>query len=138
MWRLYKTNTSESSVINQMKPSSRRKSARTPLALPSGFRYFRARCGYARTPAREIFQMPQPVCPKCSSEYVKRASRDGFERLMSLFYIYPFRCKPCAHRFRLLQRGVTYTRVELDRTSDQSGSEKPRDERGGAAHSVIE
>jgi hypothetical protein len=41
MWRLYKTtNTSESCAINQMKPSSRRKSARTPLALPSGFRYF--------------------------------------------------------------------------------------------------
>jgi stage V sporulation protein G len=58
--------------------------------------------------------VPERVCPKCSSEYVKRASRVGLERLMSLFYIYPFRCQLCWHRFRLFQWGVTYTRIELD------------------------
>ena len=57
-------------------------------------------------------QMPQPICPKCSSDYVERVSRIGFERLISLFYIYPFSCQPCGHRFRLLQWGVTYRKSE--------------------------
>ncbi|HXV79378.1 MAG TPA: hypothetical protein VEG60_05840 [Candidatus Binatia bacterium] len=57
-------------------------------------------------------QIPQPVCPKCSSDHVERVSRIGPERLISLFYIYPFTCKPCGHRFRLLQWGVTYTKIE--------------------------
>ena len=61
-------------------------------------------------------QMPQPVCPKCSSDYVKRAHRVGPERLISLFYIYPFRCQPCGHRFRLLQWGVTYTNGMVTRS----------------------
>jgi predicted RNase H-like nuclease (RuvC/YqgF family) len=56
-------------------------------------------------------QMKQPVCPKCSSNYVKRVSRIGSERLISLFYIYPFRCQPCGHRFRLFKWGVRYTRT---------------------------
>jgi predicted nucleic acid-binding Zn ribbon protein len=58
--------------------------------------------------------VPKRVCPKCSSEYVKRASRVGLERLMSLFYVYPFRCQWCGHRFRLFQWGVTYRRIDLD------------------------
>ena len=57
-------------------------------------------------------QVPQPVCPKCSSDYVERVSRIGSERLISLFYIYPFKCQPCGHRFRLLQWGVTYRKIE--------------------------
>ena len=60
-------------------------------------------------------QMSQPVCPKCSSDYIERVSRIGSERLISLFYIYPFRCQPCGHRFRLFQWGVTYTKIQLDR-----------------------
>ena len=59
-------------------------------------------------------RVQQPVCPKCSSDCVKRASRVSFERLMSVFYIYPFRCLPCGHRFRVLKWGVTYTKIELD------------------------
>jgi chromosome segregation ATPase len=66
-------------------------------------------------------QMPQPVCPKCSSDYVKRVSRIGAEHLISLFYIYPFRCQPCGHRFRLLQWGVTYTKKEwIDKQESRS------------------
>jgi c-di-GMP-binding flagellar brake protein YcgR len=34
---------------------------------------------------------------------------------MSHFYIYPLRCQLCGHRFKLLQWGITYTRVEEDR-----------------------
>jgi hypothetical protein len=56
------------------------------------------------------------VCPRCSNEYVKRVGRVGFaEHLISLFCIYPFRCQLCAHRFKALQRGVTYTKIEEDR-----------------------
>lgn len=37
------------------------------------------------------------------------------ERLVSLFYVYPFRCQLCGHRFKLRQRGVKYKRVQEDR-----------------------
>ena len=60
--------------------------------------------------------MPRPLCPRCSKEYIKRVSRVGLgERLMSLFYVYPFRCQLCGHRFQLLQWGVKYIRIEEDR-----------------------
>ena len=60
--------------------------------------------------------VPPPSCPRCSSEYVTRVSLVGFsEHLISLFYIDPFRCQLCGHRFKVLQRGVTYTRIEEDR-----------------------
>ena len=60
--------------------------------------------------------MPRPLCPRCSREYVKRVSRVGFwERFMSLFYVYPFRCQLCGHRFQCLQWGVKYKRIEEDR-----------------------
>ena len=56
------------------------------------------------------------ICPKCSREFVKRVSRQGTkERLLSAFYIYPFRCQLCGYRFRFLQWGVRYQRVEEDR-----------------------
>jgi c-di-GMP-binding flagellar brake protein YcgR len=37
------------------------------------------------------------------------------ERLISLFYVYPFRCQLCGHRFQLFQWGVKYKRLEEDR-----------------------
>ena len=40
-------------------------------------------------PAAGNDSMSQLACPKCSSEYVKRVSRVGRERLMSLFIIIP-------------------------------------------------
>jgi len=60
--------------------------------------------------------MPQPNCPKCSRDYVKRVSRVGFkERLLSIIYVYPFRCQLCRYRFRVMQWRVNYVRVEEDR-----------------------
>ena len=60
--------------------------------------------------------MPRPLCPRCSREYVRRVRRVGLaERLISLFYVYPFRCQLCGHRFQLLQWGVKYKRLEEDR-----------------------
>jgi hypothetical protein len=51
-------------------------------------------------------------CPSCSRSHVSRSVRKGFqERLLSVIYIYPFKCGHCGHRFKLLQWGVRYRRV---------------------------
>jgi len=56
------------------------------------------------------------ICPKCSREFVKRVARQGFaEKLLGLFYVYPFRCQLCGYRFRFLQWGIRYQRIEEDR-----------------------
>jgi hypothetical protein len=40
----------------------------------------------------------------------------GFaENLLSLFYIYPFKCQLCGYRFSALRWGVRYLRMEEDR-----------------------
>ncbi len=55
-------------------------------------------------------------CPMCSKEYVARVARVGFtEKILSLFYVYPFKCQLCGCRFKALQWGVRYLRVEEDR-----------------------
>lgn len=55
-------------------------------------------------------------CPNCSKEYVARVARVGFaEDLLSLFYIYPFKCQLCGYRFCALRWGVRYLRMEEDR-----------------------
>lgn len=62
------------------------------------------------TPASQL------TCPRCHSDYVGRSRRKGpLDRVLSSFAIYPFRCQLCCHRFRRLQKGVTYTRVDQDR-----------------------
>ncbi len=56
------------------------------------------------------------ICPKCSREFVKRVSRQGkLERFLSVFYVYPFRCQLCGYRFRFLQWGIRYHRIQEDR-----------------------
>ncbi|MGH7825213.1 MAG: PilZ domain-containing protein [Candidatus Binatia bacterium] len=55
-------------------------------------------------------------CPHCCKEFVKRVSRKGNgERFASLFYVYPFKCQLCGHRFKRLQWGVRYIKVDKDR-----------------------
>jgi len=55
-------------------------------------------------------------CPHCGRDFVRRVSRAGFaEILLSIFYVYPFKCQLCGERFRSFQRGVRYVRVEEDR-----------------------
>lgn len=69
-------------------------------------------------PRRVMVRGPviDPLCPACSRGFVKRVSRQGIvERLISLFYIYPFKCQLCGHRFKRLQWGVRYMRVDQDR-----------------------
>src|SRR2546428_650569 len=62
-------------------------------------------------------------CPRCARAVVRRCPRVGVvERLLSLVYVYPYRCQLCTHRFRSLQWGVRYSRLtperrEFDRAS---------------------
>ena len=43
----------------------------------------------------------RPHCPDCGSTAVLRSHRRGrLEYLLSLVYLYPFRCVVCNHRFR--------------------------------------
>jgi len=55
------------------------------------------------------------TCPKCESDRVRRSSRrDVFERLLSLVYVYPFRCPNCNHRFRSMHWGQRYRQIPVD------------------------
>ena len=57
--------------------------------------------------------MAEPHCPRCQSEVIERASRAGLlERLLSVAYVYPFRCQSCLHRFRTLAWGQRYVRIQ--------------------------
>jgi hypothetical protein len=55
-------------------------------------------------------------CPNCARDFVRRVARSGLsEVLLSLFYVYPYKCQLCGARFRSLQWGVRYIRVDEDR-----------------------
>jgi len=61
-----------------------------------------------------------PHCPICSSEFIQRVRRTTvYERLASVFYIYPFNCQLCGHGFSLFQPGVRYVRVAEDQRAHQ-------------------
>ena len=55
-----------------------------------------------------------PECPRCGNPDVRRTRRVGFiERLLSLVYVYPFRCARCLHRFRVMRWGTRYYKRAL-------------------------
>jgi predicted HAD superfamily Cof-like phosphohydrolase len=55
-------------------------------------------------------------CPRCGKSFVRRSRRQGLkERLLSLMYLYPFRCQVCAHRFRAFQFRSRYVKRTVDR-----------------------
>ena len=57
--------------------------------------------------------MTNPVCPECRSEYIRRVRREGIgERLLGVFYVYPFSCQLCGERFSFFLRGVRYVRID--------------------------
>ncbi len=44
--------------------------------------------------------VPNLYCPRCTSTQVRRASRIGmWEEFLRLFFIAPFRCRACRHKF---------------------------------------
>lgn len=48
----------------------------------------------------EDSKIPNAYCPKCTSTNVRRASRSGmWEEFLRLFFIAPFRCRACRHKF---------------------------------------
>jgi ribosomal protein L37AE/L43A len=48
----------------------------------------------------EDSKIPDAYCPKCTSTNVRRASRSGmWEEFLRLFFIAPFRCRACRHKF---------------------------------------
>ena len=50
--------------------------------------------------AMEDFRVADAYCPKCTSQNVRRASRTGiWEEFLRLFFIAPFRCRACRHKF---------------------------------------
>ena len=58
----------------------------------------------------------QPECPDCKQDFVQRARRKGLvDYLLSLAFIYPFRCQLCARRFRTMQWGIRYSKKPADR-----------------------
>jgi hypothetical protein len=66
--------------------------------------------------SKTLDAMSDPICPDCSKRFVKRVNCQGLgEWLMSFFYVYPFRCQLCGHRFDDRQWGVRYVSVKDDR-----------------------
>jgi len=54
-------------------------------------------------------------CPQCGKSFVRRSHRKGLkEWLLSLVYLYPFRCQVCAHRFRVFQFRSRYVKHTVD------------------------
>jgi len=70
----------------------------------------------ATSPALSVTGSFVPVpCPKCDGTLARRSHRDGLaEKMLSLMYVYPFRCQLCGHRFFSLQWGIRYERISTD------------------------
>ncbi len=68
----------------------------------------------------------QPTCPLCQSTYVRQAPRSGmFEQILSLCYMYPFRCQLCSTRFTTLQWGIRYSKQQDLRQYERIGVRFP-------------
>ena len=60
--------------------------------------------------------MNQILCPKCGKDFVRRTVRESVhEYLLSVGYVYPFRCQLCAHRFLRLEWGKRYSESTVDK-----------------------
>lgn len=58
----------------------------------------------------------EPTCPNCGRDFVRRSHRQGLlERVLSVIYVYPFRCQLCMHRFLTLQLGKRFIKQKVDR-----------------------
>jgi len=59
----------------------------------------------------------EPHCPRCGQDIVQRVRRRGLlDHLLSIGYIYPFRCQVCFHRFRTFQWGVRYVKEAREKS----------------------
>jgi len=56
------------------------------------------------------------ICSRCRKPFVKAVRRQGgLDRLLSLAYVYPFRCQVCRYRFHMMQWGLRYIERDVDR-----------------------
>jgi NTP pyrophosphatase (non-canonical NTP hydrolase) len=86
------------------------------LPLSSGYRLPHSVHMDRREDSTSMREALSVQCPRCGKSFVRRSHRQGLkERLLSLVYIYPFRCQVCANRFRAFQFRVVYTKRTLDR-----------------------
>jgi hypothetical protein len=54
----------------------------------------------AQDRSMEGAKLPSLYCPRCTSTQVRRAGRTGmWEEFLRLFFIQPFRCRACRHKF---------------------------------------
>lgn len=61
-----------------------------------------------------------PRCPNCGKDFVRRTHLKGaVDHLLSLAYLYPFRCQVCTHRFRALRFGMQHSTQVPDRRQYQ-------------------
>jgi hypothetical protein len=63
------------------------------------------------TPAIVAMLVPRAKlkCPKCRNSGVRRSPRKtAMEYVLSLAYVYPFRCEFCGRRFKRIQWGRRY------------------------------
>jgi len=61
-----------------------------------------AKAEVVKADARDVEEMKSTngFCPNCTSTNVRRANRSGlFENFLRLFFIAPFRCRSCRHKF---------------------------------------
>lgn len=91
-------------------------SAEGPKVLPKKLRpEINSPIDLPRKPAEQIThkrgRRQLLTCPYCSRSQLTRVSCQGMsEHLLSLIYIYPFRCRACGSRFRRQEWGVRYQR----------------------------
>jgi PilZ domain-containing protein len=65
---------------------------------------------------RQGNRVKQIQCPKCGKDFIRRTLRHGVhEYLLSLVYVYPYRCQLCAHRFLRLELGKRYNESTIDK-----------------------
>jgi predicted RNA-binding Zn-ribbon protein involved in translation (DUF1610 family) len=69
----------------------------------------------AQTVSEKDATPAMPMCPDCGETHVGRVKRHRLERLLSVLYVYPFRCRICGHRFLAVQWGQRYDTRSVDR-----------------------
>ena len=75
--------------------------AAPPLAHPQ-FQLTEPSTEMVRTESQEMSGLAGKLgfCPNCTSTNVRRANRQGlFEEFLRLFFVAPFRCRACRHKF---------------------------------------
>lgn len=64
--------------------------------------------------------MTNPICPVCATQFVKPVHSESLqERVLSLVYVYPFRCQLCGYRFQYIDWGFNYRKIDQDHRTYQ-------------------